>query len=173
MKTATFEIEGRIDELLVVLDKDIQHMQDSLSRLNELRSLVVKRNEADLGKLLESIQADSDSYRSHELKRESIRKELANALGCDLKQMTLSRLEVVVSEERKAQVATKKARLRALTRQLKKEHLSTAMLLSDCARFNGLLLKSIFDLGKTETVIYNSNGDTKRQTDAAFVNLQF
>jgi hypothetical protein len=34
MKTVTFEIEGRIDELLVVLDKDIQHMQDSLSRLN-------------------------------------------------------------------------------------------------------------------------------------------
>ncbi|MHC4423680.1 MAG: flagellar export chaperone FlgN [Planctomycetota bacterium] len=173
MKTVTFEIEGRIDELLVVLDKDIQHMQDSLSRLNELRSLVVKRNEADLGKLLESIQTDSDSYRSHELKRESIRKELANALGCDLKQMTLSRLETVVSEEQKAQVAAKKARLRALTKQLKKEHLSTAMLLSDCARFNSQLLSSVFNLGKVGIVCYDSKGSAKRGVTEAFVNLQF
>ena len=173
MKTATFEIEGRIDELLVVLDKDIQHMQDSLSRLNELRSLVVKRNEADLGKLLESIQADSDSYRSHELKRESIRKELANALGCDLQQMTLSGLETLVSEERKAQVAAKKAKLRVLTKQLKKEHLSTAMLLSDCARFNRQLLNSVFDLGKVGIVCYDSKGSAKRGVTEAFVNLQF
>ena len=76
-------------------------------------------------------------------------------------------------KERKAQVAEKKAKLRSLTNELKEEHLSTAMLLSDCARFNSLLLKSVFDLGKTETVTYNSNGSTKRQTDTAFVNLQF
>jgi hypothetical protein len=173
MKAATFEIEDKVDELLVVLDKDIEHIQDSLSRLNELRSLVVKRNEADLGKLLEGIQAEADNYRSHELRRESIRKELANALGCDLKQMTLSRLEVVVSEERKAQVATKKARLRELTKQLKKEHLSTAMLLSDCARFNSQLLSSVFDLGKVGIVCYDSKGSAKRGATEAFVNLQF
>ena len=173
MKAATVEIEDKIDELLVVLNEDVQHIQDSLSRLNELRSLVIKRNDTDLGKLLESIQGESDSYRSHELKRESIRKELANALGCDLKQMTLSRLEVVVSEERKAQVATKKARLRALTRQLKKEHLSTAMLLSDCARFNSQLLSSVFNLGKVGIVCYDSKGSAKRGVTEAFVNLQF
>jgi len=45
------------------------------------------------------------------------------------------------------------------------------LLLSECARFNNLLLKSIFDLGKTGAVYYNSNGATKQQTDMAFVNL--
>jgi hypothetical protein len=87
--------------------------------------------------------------------------------------MTLSRLETVVSEEQKAQVAAKKARLRALTKQLKKEHLSTAMLLSDCARFNGQLLSSVFNLGKVGIVCYDSKGSAKRGVTEAFVNLQF
>ena len=173
MEAVTVEIEDKIDELLVILDEDIQYIQGYLLRLNELRSLVVKRNEADLCRLLESIQAESDSYRSHELKRESIRKELANALDCNLEQVTLSRLETVLPEEQKAQVVAKKAELRTLTEELKKEYLSTAMLLSNCARFNRQLLKSVFDLGKMGIVYYNSKGSTKRGMTEAFVNLQF
>jgi len=173
MKATVVEIQDKVDELLVILDKDIQHIQESLSRLNELRSLVIKRDDADLGRLLERIQYESDSYRSHELKRQSIRKELATALDCDLKQMTLTKLEEVLPEEKKAQVTERKGKLRLLTGELKKEYLSTTMLLSDCARFNSLLLKSIFDLGKTGMVYYNSNGAAKRQIDAAFVNLEF
>ncbi|HEW79680.1 MAG TPA: hypothetical protein ENH34_06945 [Phycisphaerales bacterium] len=173
MKEATIEIEDKIDELLTCLDKDIQHIQECSLQLNELRSLVVKRNDASLGKLLETIRVESDSYRSCESQRQSIREELAIAIGCNTRQMTLSRLEAVLPKEKKAQVAERKAKLRVLTEELKKEHLSTALLLSDCARFNSLLLKSIFDLGSTGIVCYNSNGATKRQDDTAFVNLSF
>ena len=63
MKTTTVEIEDKVDELLILLDRDIQHMQQNLSWLNELRVLVVKREETDLGKLLGSIQTESDSCR--------------------------------------------------------------------------------------------------------------
>jgi hypothetical protein len=56
MKTAMIEIEDKVDQLLAVLDKDIQHIQDTLSTLNELRGLVIKRDDASLHKLLESIQ---------------------------------------------------------------------------------------------------------------------
>jgi uncharacterized coiled-coil protein SlyX len=173
MKATAIEIEGKVDELLVVLDKDIQHIQDSLSRLNELRSLVIRRDDAGLGKLLESIQSESDDYKIHELKRQSIRKELAIAFGCNLEQMTLSRLEAILAEEKKVQVAKRKKKLRSLTEELKKEHLSTALLLSECARFNSLLLKSIFGFGKAGMIIYSSDGSTKRQADTAFVNLRF
>ena len=163
----------KVDELLAVLDKDIEHIQRSLSRLNELRRLVIKRDDTALGKLLESIQTESDSYRRHESKRQSARKELAIAFGCSLEQMTLSRLEGVLSGEKKAQVAERKVKLRSLTEELKKEHLGTALLLSECARFNHVLLKTILDLGKTEIVHYTCNGSTSRQTETAFVNLQF
>jgi len=189
MNTATIEIKeephpdgstektqngsmDEIDELMAVLDRDIEHIQQSLSRLNKLRSLVVKRDETSLARLLESIQDETNSYTSNESRRRSIRKKLAVALDCKLEQLTLSRLEEILPGERKTQVATRKAKLRSLTEELKKERLSTALLLSDCARFNSLLLKSIFDLGSTGTVIYNSSGATMRQADTAFVNLQ-
>jgi len=172
MKSTAIEIEDKVDELLSCLNKDSQHIQESLSQLNELRSLLIKHDDAALGKLLEIIQAESYSYKSHESKRQTIRKELANALGYNTEQMTLSALEASLPKEKKAQVTKMKAKLMLLVKELKKEYLSTALLLSECARFNNLLLKSIFDLGKTGTVYYNSNGVTKRQTDMAFVNLK-
>ena len=172
MKTAAIEIENKIDQLLAVLQNDIEHLQKSLSRLNELRSLVIKRNDTALAKLLESIQADSDSYRAHELKRQMIRKELADALGCTLEQVTLSNLEAVLPEEKKTRIALIKAKLKPLINELKREHISTALLLSECARFNSLLLKSIFALRETETLTYSSSGTTKQQAGLAFLNLQ-
>lgn len=173
MTATAIEIGHKIDELLLCLDKDIEHVRESLSLLNELRRLVIKRDDASLGKLLESIQTESDAYKSQELKRQTIRRELALALGCGPEQVTLSTLESVLAEEEKAQVAQRKAELKALIKELRKEHLSTALLLSECARFNRLLLKSILNFGKTGTVYYDSNGSTKQQGDTAFVNLQF
>ena len=172
MKSTAIIIEDKVDELLACLDKDSQHIQESLSQLNKLRSLVIKRDDAGLGTLLKIIQAELDSYGNHESKRQTIRKELAHALGCNTEQMTLSALEASLPKGKKAQVTKKKAKLMSLIEELKKEYLSTTLLLSECTRFNNLLLKSIFDLGKTGTVYYNSNGATKQQTDMAFVNLQ-
>lgn len=173
MKTVATGIEDKVDELLVCLDTDIENIKESLSRLNDLRRLVVKRDDASLGKLLESIRAESDSYKKNELRRQSLRKELATALDCSIEQVTLSRLDTVLPEERKVQVAERKGKLQSLAEQLKKEHLSTALLLAECARFNRLLLKSIFDLGRTGMVYYGSDGSAKRQIDTAFMNLQF
>lgn len=172
MKAAAVEMEGKVDQLLVCLDKDAQHIQESLQQLDEMRKLIIKRDDAALGKLLESIQDDADCYRQHELNRKSIRKELADCLGCDIEQMTLSALQASLPEEKKDQVAQMKTRLRSLCAELKKEYLSTVLLLSECARFNNLLLKSIFDLGKADSIHYNPNGATKRQIETAFVNLQ-
>ncbi|MHC4544309.1 MAG: hypothetical protein ACYSYL_07245 [Planctomycetota bacterium] len=173
MKATAISIEDKVDELLVILDEDIRNIQRSLSRLNELRSLVIKRDDVALGKLLELIQGESEGYRNHELKRQSIRKELASTLGFGLAQMTLSTLEACLSKEKKEQVSKRKMKLKSMIKELRKEHLSTALLLSECARFNRMLLKGVFNLGNTRTVYYGSNGATKQQSDMAFVNLQF
>ena len=75
MKTAAIEIENKVDELLTVLDRDIRYIRENLSRLNELRSLVVKRDDASLRKLLGSIQSESNSCKDNELKRHLLREE--------------------------------------------------------------------------------------------------
>jgi hypothetical protein len=170
---ATISAENKIDELLACLDIDIRHIQQTLSRLNELRSLVIKRDDVSLEKLLGQIQAGSDDYRSNESQRLLIREELAKNLGCDIQQITLSKLEMIVSENRKSRLADKKSELRTLTRELNKELSSTAMLLSDCARFNRLLLRSILGSAGTGTTFYGSNGLINQQDDMALVNLEF
>jgi 5-methylthioribose kinase len=172
MKVTEVAIQNKVDELLAVLDKDIQHIQDSLSWLNELRSLVIKRDDAALSKLLESIRTEAANYAATELERRSIREDLANALGSKPEQMTLSALETILPEENKAQVAEIKTKLKSLIKELRREHLSTALLLTDCTRFNNQLLRALFDLGKRGTVYYRPNGMSKKQNDTAFVNMR-
>jgi len=165
-------IEIRIDELLGVLDADIEQVQRWLSRLDELRGLVIKRDEAALGRLLETIRLESEGYAVNEGKRQLVRGELAGLLGCEQGQLTLSRLEDFAPEERKADIVERKNKLRALVEQLKREHRRTAMLLSDCARINGLLLKSILECGRCGAVLYDASGAKTRQGDAGFVNMR-
>lgn len=173
MKTVKITIEDKVDELLTVLDNDVRNMQQSLSRLNELRSLVIKRDDVALGKLLESIQPDLDSSKANESKRCLIRKDLANAFGCEIEQMTLSNLNGRLSGQRKTHIAAKKTRLQELAKELRKEHLSTMLLLNDCTRLNSALLKSVFNVGGTASITYNAGGAAKKQTETTFVDLKF
>jgi hypothetical protein len=173
MKAATIELEEKVDELLVCLETDLRHLRESLSDLNELRSLVIKRDDPALEKLLENIQAKAGRYADHESHRQSMRKELADVLCCDFEQMTLSALRAYLPQGKSQQVAQMQRQLRELTAELKKEHLRTTLLLSECARFNSLLLRSIFDLSQTGAVYYDSSGATRRQTDTALMDLQF
>ena len=172
MKATTIEIEEKVDALLACLDKEIQHLQTGLLQLDELRQSIIKRDDNALGRLLEKIQQDVENHRRLEQNRQSIRQELAAAFGCGLKRMTLSALETMLPKERKDQVKQRKEKIRTFIEQFRKEHLSTAILLSECARFNKMLLKSIFNLSKAESLFYTSNGAAKRQTDVALINLQ-
>ncbi len=173
MNAAANVIEDKIDELLTVLDEDIRHIENSLSWLNELRTLVIRRDDAALQRLLESMRIEVDSYASNESRRRSIRKELAVALGCRCEEVTLSGLEPALPQEKAEQVTYRKTVLKKLIEQIKKEYRSTTLLLLDCARFNNLLLRAVFDLGKAETVYYNSDGAARRRTDTSLLNMRF
>lgn len=173
MESAIPRIEIKVDELLTVLDEDIRHVRQSVSRLDELRSLVVKRDQEALGELLESIRKESQEYSTNESKRESMRKDLAAVLECEVGDMTLSRLESALDDAKGAEVARRKTELRSLTEELKTEYMRTAMLLSDCTRFNRSLLRGILELGNTGAATYGSDGATRIQNDSVFVSLEF
>lgn len=173
MKTVAIEMEDKINELLDCLDRDIEHIQESLLNLDRLRSFVIKRDDDGLGRLLENIQAGADAYKEHEAERQSIRTALANSFGCNVGDVTLSRLELSVTDAKRARIVQSKTKLRSLTERFRKEYSSTAKLLSECARFNNLLLRSILDLGNKGMVCYGAKGTTKTQSDSAFVNVKF
>ncbi len=173
MNTITIEIESKIDDLLIVLDEDIEQIKRNLDILDQLRSLVIKHDESSLRELLENIRSRPNSYKENELKRQSLRKDLSLALGCDIEQITLSILSEQLSGDRKNRIAEKKTQIQTLTNELMKEHLATSMLLADCARFNRAMLNGIFALAQTGSVTYNPTGSAVRPIGTAFVDLQF
>jgi len=173
MKTKVIETEEKIDELLSVLDRDVEHLETSLSQLDRMRELVVRRDDAGLGALLEMVRGQAENFAQNESRRQLLRAELAQILNEPAEQITLTRLECMLAGHKRTQLAEKKQRLRSLTARVKKEHFSTRLLLADCARFNRMLLKKIFDICSESTVTYSSGGSVNKEDAATFVNVKF
>jgi dGTP triphosphohydrolase len=152
------DLEKQVEEMLDCLDIDIKHIEKNLAHLNEMRGLVIKRDDAALQKLLDCIQAESESYKEHESKRQMIRKKLADSLDCAVNNITLTMLGKKLPETKSILVREKRAHLKSLVEDFKTEYTSTIILLSECARFNKILIKSIFNAGKTDSVYYKANG---------------
>ena len=159
------EIENKVDEMLKCLDIDIEHIQTNISRLNELREHVIKRDDKQLMRLLNDIQTETDSYRGHELKRQMIRRRLANLLGCGIEKVTLSNLATMLDEEKRNHISVKKTLIKSLVESFKSEYASTVILVSECSRFNKLLIKSIFEPAKAGSVYYKPNGKIRTHRD--------
>lgn len=173
MRISTITIEDKVNEFLKVLAMDAQQLQATLTWLNEMRGLVIKHDDLALQKLLETVQAQASRSKNNELKRQRLRGELAIFFDCDSNKMTLTRLELELSGEQKAQVAQVKLKLQELVKELKDEHLKTTMLLSDCSRFNSLLLENVLEFSSSREITYSPNGFAERHSNAGFVNLQF
>lgn len=173
MRITSTKIDDKVDEFLNVLANDVQQIQRNIAWLDELRSLVIKHDDVALQRLIETIQSQARCYKDNELERQTLREELAILLDCDSGKMTLSRLEVELSGRKKTQAIEMKAKLQALVKELKEEQLSTTMFLSDCSRFNGLLLKNVLEFGNTKGITYSPSGSTERNANTGFVNIQF
>ena len=159
MTATAISLEGMVEKLLTVLDEDIGHLENTISTFNELRSLVIKRDDTGLAKLFEDVEAKVTSHAANESRRQSIRRELADVLGYkSAEEVTLSRLEAVLPAETTAQVVDRRTKLQSLVSELRKEYSATVLLMADCGRFNRLLLESIFALNRTGTITYEADG---------------
>lgn len=168
------EFEKLVDDLLSVLDEDIRLVEKALSRLDEIRGFVIKRDEVSLRGLLKDIEGDRGYYVANESKRQQVRDELAAALGCSAEAVNLSKLEraqLRMPPEKRTALSEKKTKLKTLVEKLKTEHLRTAMLLSECVRLNRLLLKGIFGFD-SQAVTYGADGNTKWQAGRSIVSAR-
>jgi hypothetical protein len=172
MKRTAAELENKLDELLAHLECDVEYLQNCLLYLDELKKLVIKRDEAALLGLLEVIQTELVGHKKHEQNRQLARRELAEALGCSSTQITLTALQKFFPQDKCTRLVDIKAKLKTLVERLKVEYAGTAILVAECSRFNSLVLKSIFAQGKTGETYYNANGAANRQSESAFVNLR-
>jgi len=168
----SIELSDMVDDLLGVLERDYEHIERTALFLNELRCLVIKRDEKGLGLLLESIRSEAQDYSANEQRRGLIRKEMAQMLGCEPAELTLSVLKNAVEGQARNKVAQIQEKLKTVTGRLQAEYAVTVKLISECARINTILLKTVFEKRMSGQVFYDSTGLTKRQGDAAFMSMR-
>jgi hypothetical protein len=171
MKTLSLEFDNYIDPLIDVLERDMEHIDSSLEILDQLRGMVIKRDDKSLNLLLEKVRIKTSKYATVENRRQMIRKELARIWGCDVSEMTLTKMIEVLPSHRSEQLQEVKDRLENLLERFKSEHLSTFMLLTECSRFNEVMLSALLN-GKRDESTYNRQGTMKWQSEQNIVNLQ-
>ena len=172
MNMMSSAVETRVEQLLVVLDEDIRHLETTLSQLDTVRGLLVRRDDTALEQLLGEIRGRTETHAANERERQALRAELAVMLECNTGRFTLSTLESKLPEPQRAAVASRRDKLRALIHELKREYALTTLLVSDCARFNRTLIRTLFGPSRQTGVIYSSNGEARQQTNTALVSLQ-
>lgn len=166
-------LREKAEALVALLDRDVDFLKANLARLDALRGMVVKRQDQELSRLLDTIRVESESYALHESRRQLLRQEIADLMACDVRELTLSSLARVLDPPLNHIVTQRKGTLRELTGRLRAEHLSTRWLLKDCARFNTVLFNTLFHPGQGNALTYTVNGTTQRHREQSLMNLQF
>lgn len=165
------DLTQKTRDLLSILQRDIDHIEWTILKLNQLRGFVIKRNEKGLLSLLEEIQTEAQEYSINEQTRNKTREQIAKEMGCPAEQLTLSALGNSIDEPLKSALGQIQKNIKAAAVNLNKEYFLTASLLKDCSRINSVLLKIIFEGGRS-LVCYNSAGQTTRQQDASFMSMR-
>lgn len=169
--TAREKIEVLIDELMDILDADSGQIESTLEHLDRLRSAVIKRDEESLKSLLDQVGRESDRYRIIEMKRQQIRKYIADLAGCDVETMNLSKICSLVDGQKAVAIAERQRNLHEMVEKLNVEHTCTTLLLRECSRLNKALLKGIVG-GGDEVVTYTARGDEKWELGNTMVNMR-
>jgi len=165
-------VEPKVEQLLAVLDEDVRHLEATLSELDTLRRLLIKRDDAALDRLLGEIRGRTEAYAANEQRRQVLRSELALALGCTKGRFTLSRLQDMLPDPQRAAVEARQKRLKSLVAELRREHTLTVALVSDSARFNRALMKALFGSSGRADVTYDTNGVSRGPASATLMSLR-
>jgi len=173
MSTKALDIERWILELLIVLKQESEAMAQVKQWLEQLREGVMQHDELGLESLLKDIQTQQGLMPRLEERRQQIRMELARILEVSFEQVTLTGLLCLLEGELHHQVTRMRDLLQSQAESLRVQHRGTAMLLADCARFNRLLLNSIFETSHAQVTTYTARGHAEQKRSSDLVNLQF
>lgn len=165
-------LQLKVDELLVVLDKDIELIQNSLVRIGELRECLIRRQQETMDSVLGMVRADAEQRSANDIVRERIRAELSGILGCDVKKMTIGALGNYLSEQQRDRLFEKRGTLLILTKKLSKEYLLTQKLVKTYSKLHRRFFEKVFYSKNKNQSVYNSSGQVDRDADSSFMNVK-
>ena len=166
-------LEAKVDALLAVLDDDLRHTEDSISQLDTLRTLLIKRDEKALEHLLRDLQERGHAREDLDQRRQAMRQALADELSFDARDLTLTVLRKVLPGSLRSAVAERQTKLKAQIARLKREYRLTQALVLDCARFNQSLMRVFFGAAGERQTTYGATGAVRYGNDMAMVDLHY
>jgi hypothetical protein len=156
-------------ELNEVLDQEQRRVEITLTQLDDLRSAVIRRDEAGLQDLMARIQARQNDFSQLDQRRQHLRQRLAEWIGCGPDRLNLTRLIRGLPPEQGDPLRQRQQQVYNRVRQLKMEHHLTGLLLADCARMNRMLLRMMLG-GVGDS--YNAQGQSSWQVQDRLVSVQ-
>ncbi len=164
-------MQQALDEVNAYLDAQTDYVRQALERLDTLRAAVIRRDENALEELSGQVQHESVRKTQQEQSLQILRQKLAAVLHCKAEAVCLSRFsEYLPSEERQAMSSRQKA-LQELVRRLNNELCATDSLLRECARFNRLLLNSLFG-NSEQSATYDARGVNRWSVQGSLMNMR-
>lgn len=150
-------LSALLGDLTLILDEQIELVEQRLAHMHRLAGTILSRDEKAMEQLLGEMEQAQQTQALADVKLSAIRHNLARAAGLPPKDVSLSGLLPRLSSGQAAPIRRRRELILQLTGELRKQHLSTAILLCECSRVNRLMLDAL--LGGPQSVgTYQSDG---------------
>lgn len=148
----------QIADLLAVLDAELALIEDKHERLGELSEAMIARDEPAVEAVLDRLEQAEREQAEVDGRLSELRAALAGRLGRPADELRLSTLAELLPPPEGEAVRDRRERIVAAAERLQQRHLRTALLLSECARVNRMLLEGLCPSGAAVTT-YAAGGE--------------
>jgi hypothetical protein len=163
--------DSLVGELLQVLDEEISLLDLRCEQLEKLTRTILDRDNAAMEQLLDAIERAQQAQASADARLSVVRGSLAAELDLPAKELRLSGLAQRLPDELALAVDSRRRRIIGLANAVRRKNLEAAIVLSECARINHLLMQSLFPRESSVTT-YQQDGPRTWRTGAALIDAE-
>jgi len=151
------EVRARTARLLEALDGEIVLLARRQEQMAALSEAIVQRDEGRLEALLAEVAGTLSAQAEADERVRALQAELARRLGCPPETARLGLLAERVGGREGSEMQSRRDRIVELADGLRRQHLRTSVLLTECARVNRRMLETLCPAARGVST-YDSGG---------------
>jgi len=136
-------LAGRVEELRAVLEEQSAALDRRAGQLAELSQCILSCNNERMESLLARMEEAQTLQAAADARLDSARRRVAECLGRPPGQVRLAELIAQLPAASAEELSRLRSRILQQVQRLRRQHLQTAVLLSESARINRLLLQCL------------------------------
>lgn len=131
------------EQLLVILDEQIALLHDRRGQLEQLTEAALARDEQAMESLVTEIERSGQQQSLTDVKLRAIRANIARTLKVKAADLRLAVVATMLPPADGAALDLRRNQVMQLCGQLRRQHLTTSVVLQECSRVNRLLLMAL------------------------------